>query len=203
MNRKMNGASQPKHHSSNAAGTIKIKNMEPIRIVDYQPHHQQYFEAFNRAWIEKFFVMEPVDEWVLTNPEKAILEPGGAILMAEYKGTVAGTVGLRKLDDDTYEFTKMAVDESFRRLGIAEALSYASFEKAKTLGAITVILYSNTKNAGAIKLYEKIGFRHVEVEPGVYKRANVKMVIDVETALRRKELMSRLHSEDVIEDLRR
>jgi len=175
--------------------------MEPIRIVDYQPHHQRYFEAFNRAWIENFFVMEPVDEWVLTNPEKAILEPGGAILMAEYNGAVAGTVGLRKIDDDTFEFTKMAVDENFRRLGIAEALSYASFEKAKRLGAINVVLYSNTKNAGAIKLYEKIGFRHVEVEQGVYKRANVKMVINVETALRRKELMTRLHLDGAIEQL--
>jgi len=47
-----------------------------------------------------------------------------------------------------------------------------------------VILYSNKKNEGAIKLYEKIGFRHVEVEQGVYKRANVKMVIDIDVAVR-------------------
>jgi ribosomal protein S18 acetylase RimI-like enzyme len=50
----------------------------------------------------------------------------------------------------------MAVDENFRRKGIAEALSYASFEKAKELGATKVILYSNTKNAGAIKLMKKL-----------------------------------------------
>ena len=153
--------------------------MSDINIVDYLPHHQPYFEAFNRAWIEEIFEMEPVDIWVVTNPDKAILEPGGAILMAEYKGVPAGTVGLRKADDKTFEFTKMAVSKDFRRLGIAEALSYASLKKAKELGADTVILYSNKLNAGAIKLYEKIGFKHVEVEPGVYKRANVKMVIDI------------------------
>lgn len=175
--------------------------MEPIRIIDYESHHQPYFDAFNRAWIEAFFVMEPIDEWVLTNPEKTILETGSAILMAEYNGIIAGTVALRKLDDETFEFTKMAVDEKYRRLGIAEALSYASFEKAKLLGAVTVILYSNTKNAGAIKLYEKIGFQHVEVEQGVYKRANVKMVIDVETVLRRKGMLSHLHPGDAVEHL--
>lgn len=158
--------------------------MSEISIVNYRSSHQLYFDEFNRAWIEEMFEMEPVDEWVLTNPEKAILEPGGAILMAEYNGVVAGTVGLRKVDNDTYEFTKMAVDANYRRLGIAEALSYASFTKAKELGAKTVILYSNKKNAGAIKLYEKIGFRHVEVEQGVYKRADVKMVIDIDTAVR-------------------
>jgi len=155
--------------------------MSDIKIIDYKPEHQPYFEKFNRQWIEELFEMEAVDEWVLTNPEKAILEPGGAILMAEYEGQIAGTVGLRKVDEQTYEFTKMAVDPAFRRKGIAEAISYASFQKAKELGATRVILYSNTLNAGAIKLYEKIGFRHLPVENDVYKRANVKMEINIYT----------------------
>jgi ribosomal protein S18 acetylase RimI-like enzyme len=156
--------------------------MSDISILDFDPVHQPYFERFNREWIEELFEMEPLDEWVLTNPAEAILDKGGAILMARYRGTIAGTVGLRKVDDNTWEFTKMAVDKNFRRLGIAEAISYASFKKARNLGASRIILYSNTKNAGAIRLYEKIGFKHVEVEQGVYKRANVKMVIDIETA---------------------
>lgn len=155
-----------------------------IKIIDYRPEHQPSFEAFNREWIEELFEMEPVDEWVLTNPETAILDTGGAILMAEYDGVIAGTVGLRKVDDFIWEFTKMAVDKNYRRLGIAEALSYASFKKARELGARQVILYSNTKNAGAIRLYEKIGFRHVEVEQGVYRRANVKMIISIDEAVK-------------------
>jgi ribosomal protein S18 acetylase RimI-like enzyme len=161
--------------------------MSAITILDYRPEHQPYFEKFNRAWIEELFEMEPVDEWVLTNPDKAILETGGAILMASYDGMIAGTVGLRKADEGSYEFTKMAVDPAFRRKGIAEALSYASFKKAAELGAESVILYSNTRNAGAIKLYEKLGFRHVQVEPGVYKRANVKMVFAIDEAVKAAE----------------
>lgn len=158
--------------------------MGMIEIVDYRPEHQPYFEAFNRAWIEELFEMEPVDEWVLTNPDKAILEGGGAIIMAEYNGVPAGTVALRKVAPDIYEFTKMAVDSNYRRKGIAEAICYASFLKAKELDASKVILYSNKLNAGAIKLYEKIGFRHLEVEPGVYKRANVKMEIEIDEAVK-------------------
>ena len=158
--------------------------MSEIKIVDYRPEHQPCFEAFNRAWIEELFEMEPLDEWVLTNPEKAILETGGAILMAEYNGVIAGTVALRKVDNETLEFTKMAVDKKFRRQGIAEAITYASFKKAKVLCAKKIILYSNTRNIGAVPLYEKIGFQHMEVENNVYKRANVKMVIDIGTAIR-------------------
>ena len=153
--------------------------MHPIRIVDYVPTHQPYFEKFNRDWIEKYFVMEPVDEFVLTDPEEALLKPGGAVLMAEYDGEVAGTVALRKVDDKTFEFTKMAVDSNFQRRGIAEALSYASFEKAKELGATTVILYSNSMLTPAIHLYEKLGFKHVPVGNTGYKRSDVKMEINV------------------------
>jgi ribosomal protein S18 acetylase RimI-like enzyme len=150
-----------------------------IEIVDYRAEHQPYFEKFNRSWIEENFDLEPVDIYVLQNPEEAIIKTGGAILMAIYNGEVAGTVALRKIDDKVFEFTKMAVDSSFRRKGIAEALCYASFDRARELGATTVILYSNTVQAAAIKLYEKIGFQHLQVENTVYKRANVKMKIEL------------------------
>lgn len=151
--------------------------MNSIKIVDYKPAHQPWFEKLNRYWIEKYFVMEPVDEFVLTNPEEALLKPGGAILMAEFDGEIAGTVALRKVDDTTYEFTKMAVDIKFQRKGIAEALSNASFKKAKKLGADKVILYSNSVLTPAISLYEKLGFRHVPVVDVEYKRSDVKMEI--------------------------
>lgn len=153
--------------------------MESIKIIDYRPEHQAYFERFNRAWIEKYFVMEPVDEFVLSNPDEALLKPGGAILMATCDGEIAGTVALRKVSDSTFEFTKMAVDEKFRRKGIAEALSLASFKKAKQLGAETVILYSNSILTGAIRLYEKIGFKHIPVNNTEYKRSDVKMQIEI------------------------
>ena len=146
--------------------------------------------------------MEPVDEFVLTDPEEAILKNGGAVLMAEYNGVPAGTVGLRKVEPAVYEFTKMAVDERFRRLGIAEAICYASFKKAKILGAKQVILYSNTLNAGAIKLYEKVGFRHIQVEPGTYKRANVKMIIDIESAMKAAKRYDRLMQNNGVKVIR-
>ena len=150
-----------------------------IKIILYETKHQPWFEKFNRQWIEELFEMEPVDEYVLQNPFEAILQKGGVILMAEYDGEIAGTVALRKVNETEYEFTKMAVDENFRRKGIGEALCHSSLEIAKALGATKVILYSNTKNAAAIAMYQKHGFKHVPVEKGVYERANVKMEIDV------------------------
>ena len=154
--------------------------MSRIQIIDYRPEHQPLFESLNRHWIEKYFFMEERDVFVLTKPDEAILKPGGAILMAEYEGVIAGTVGLLKVDNNTFEFTKMAVDENFRRLGIAEALSHAALVKARSLGANRVILYSHSSLTGAIALYEKLGFRHLLVEEMLYRRSDVKMEILLE-----------------------
>jgi ribosomal protein S18 acetylase RimI-like enzyme len=155
--------------------------MSNLAIVDYEPKYQPYFEKFNRDWIEKYFWLEDLDKYVLQQPEEAILEKGGAILMALYEGIPAGTVALRKVNDVTFEFTKMAVDETFRRKGIAEALSKAAFDKALLLGAQKVILYSQTELQPAILLYKKLGFKEVPIEPGVYKRANIKMEINLDS----------------------
>ena len=157
--------------------------MDTIIITDFEPHHQPWFDQFNRKWIEADFEVEAVDEYVMSNPKEAILDNGGAILMALYEGEPAGTVGLKKVNDELFEFTKMAVGENFRRKGIGEALSYASFVKAAKLGAKNILLYSNTLNGAAIKLYEKLGFHHLPVEQDVYKRANVKMIISIEDAM--------------------
>jgi ribosomal protein S18 acetylase RimI-like enzyme len=150
-----------------------------IQIVDYRKEHQPFFERFNRHWIEKHFWLEDLDRYVLGNPEEAIIQPGGAVLMALYDDIPAGTVALKKVDDAIYEFTKMAVDENFRRRGIAEALSYAAFEKARQLRAKKIILYSQTGLQPAILLYRKLGFKEVPLNGVLYKRANIKMEIDL------------------------
>ncbi|MGN6401972.1 MAG: GNAT family N-acetyltransferase, partial [Flavisolibacter sp.] len=97
-------------------------------------------------------------------------------------------------NDQVYEFTKMAVEESFRRKGIAEALSYAAFNKAKQLGAEKVILYSQTALVPAITMYIKLGFKKVPLEKGVYKRSDIKMEIELQnvkvTVHDKKDLMA-------------
>lgn len=145
-----------------------------LQIEDYRSEHQPHFEQLNRAWIEKYFWMEPVDVQVLEHPEEYIVKPGGYILMAYWNKEIAGTVALKYVDKGIYEFTKMAVDEKFQGRGIGEKLSYAAIEKAKQLGASKIILYSNTRLTPAIKLYRKIGFTEIPVD-GPYKRSDIKM----------------------------
>jgi N-acetylglutamate synthase-like GNAT family acetyltransferase len=151
-----------------------ISSTNEVTIITYVPAHQPWFEKFNRDWIEKYFWMEPVDFEVLQNPEEHIINKGGAIIMAEVNGEVAGTVALKFVERGVYEFTKMAVGDKFRGKKAGLALANAAIEKAKTLGGKKVILYSNTILEPAIALYKKMGFNEIPVD-GPYKRSNIKM----------------------------
>ena len=145
-----------------------------ISVREYEPRHQPWFEQFNRAWIERYFWMEPVDFEVLQHPDKHILAHGGAILMAYAGEDIAGTVALKYVSPGIYEFTKMAVDEKFQGLKIGLLLAETAIVKAKSMGAHKIILYSHTSLATAIGLYRKLGFVEVPVD-GPYKRSDIKM----------------------------
>lgn len=58
-----------------------------IEIIDYQAQYQPYFESFNKAWLQAYFYVEPIDQWVLANPEEAILKEGGCVLRLLFKST--------------------------------------------------------------------------------------------------------------------
>ncbi|MFI5135641.1 MAG: GNAT family N-acetyltransferase [Chitinophagales bacterium] len=152
-----------------------------IRIVDYRSEYQPWFEKLNRGWIEKYFRMEEVDVNVLTRPEEFILKNGGIILMAYWNDEVAGTVALRKMKSGEFELTKMAVDAKFRGKGIGEALAKGLLDRAKEMKLKKVILYSNTVLDTAIRLYRRMGFKEIPLEPGSYERSNIKMEIELET----------------------
>ncbi|RQP19700.1 MAG: GNAT family N-acetyltransferase [Parapedobacter sp.] len=149
--------------------------MKTITIENYRPEWQTYFEKFNRAWIEKYFVLEDIDKYVLSNPEEAILNDGGEILFAVYESKVIGTVALKKVDKDIMELTKMAVDKNYQGIGAGKMLCQAAIDKAKDLDVEKLVLYTQSALKPALGIYRKLGFREVAIEQGQYKRADTKM----------------------------
>lgn len=145
-----------------------------LEIIDYQDEHQPFFESLNRAWIETYFWMEPIDFDVLQEPKEHIIRNKGKILMARYENKIVGTVALKFVQEGVYEFTKMAVDNHYQGLKIGKALAMHAIEKARAEKAHTIILYSNTVLKTAIELYKKLGFVEVPLD-GPYKRSNIKM----------------------------
>jgi GNAT superfamily N-acetyltransferase len=146
-----------------------------VQLIAYSPSLQKHFENINKAWIQELFALEDFDARQLSNPEKYIIEPGGTIIFASLNGEIVGTVGLSKINETTFELIKMGVNASARGLGIGKKLVAAALEKAKELGAMEVVLYTNTKLETAISIYRNSGFKETIKECGKYERCDLKM----------------------------
>lgn len=146
-----------------------------IQIIPFTDGVAHHFARLNKAWLQKYFYVEPIDEQMLANPRQFFIEKGGAIFFAEIDGAVCGTFALMKETGAVYELGKMAVDEGFQGRGVGNAMLHYALQHAKELGAEKIILYSNTTLAPAIHLYKKWGFVEMPLGSSEYKRSNIKM----------------------------
>jgi ribosomal protein S18 acetylase RimI-like enzyme len=146
-----------------------------IQVVPYKAEYAELFRILNETWIKKYFFLEASDIWTLNNPESAIINKGGCILVALFKSKPVGVCALIPHGTACYELTKLAVDEYLRGKGIGKLLVHAAIFKAKQLNAESIHLYSNTKLEPAISLYRKIGFVEVACCSSQYERCNIQM----------------------------
>ena len=154
--------------------------MSGIAVVPFRPDLAGDFRRLNLDWIERLFAVEEPDRKVLDDPEQAIIEKGGMIFFALDGAAVVGTVALIRFSDVRFELAKMAVAASHQRRGIGELLGRACTDWATGKGARTVFLETNSRLANAIRLYERLGFRHaVDPHPSDYARADVYMELPI------------------------
>lgn len=148
--------------------------------VNILPFNKKYTKAFydlNREWLETFFYVEPFDEEVLSKPNQYIIEKGGHIFFAEFKGDIVGTVALMPTKTPkVFELSKMAVSPKHRGLKIGQHLMQHCIDFARDQKFNGLMLYSNTKLENAIYIYRKYGFIEIPIEENSpYKRGNIKM----------------------------
>lgn len=154
--------------------------MTGIAIVPFRGDLAPAFRQLNLDWIERLFRVEAPDLKVLENPESAIVAPGGMIFFALDGGTPVGTVAMIRAGEGRFELAKMAVATTHQRRGIGELMGAAGIAWARATGAKTVFLETNSKLANAIRLYERLGFRHApHPHPSDYARADYYMELPI------------------------
>lgn len=146
-----------------------------VEIIPFSATLAAPIKTLNLEWLKKYFKVEPKDEIVLSDPKGQIIDKGGMIFYAKYKDEIVGTVSLIKIDDTTFELSKMAVTDGVQGLGIGKKLVEHCLAFAKERNIQKLILYSNRKLEPAIHLYKKHGFVEIELENGIYERADIKM----------------------------
>lgn len=146
-----------------------------MRLIPYEDAYQPVFRQLNLEWLDHYGLTEPYDLKILDDPRSTVLDPGGFIWLVEAEGEIVGTAGLAKEADGVFELIKMAVTESYQGRGISRMLIEACLSQARAMGAKKVTLYSNHQLSRAIALYEKYGFRPVELGQSPMQTADVRM----------------------------
>ena len=136
----------------------KVRESHEVQIVPYAPCYQPAFRSLNEQWITQHWQLEEHDiESVSTVRRESIIDRGGPIFVALYRGEPVGVCALCKMNDPNYDYelAKLAVSPTAQGKGISTLLCKAVIDKARELGAKTLFLESNTLLKPAIHTYKK------------------------------------------------
>jgi putative acetyltransferase len=149
-----------------------------IGIRQFQPGDAAAFRRLNEEWITRYFRIEPKEEIILADPQRTILDTGGRIFFATTGERCVGCCALIRLSDREFEVAKTAVQPSYQGAGIGRRLLHAVIEEARSASAARLYLETNHVLKPAIRLYESMGFKHIDANriiPSAYARADVYM----------------------------
>ncbi|MFE9447966.1 GNAT family N-acetyltransferase [Streptomyces sp. NPDC006739] len=137
------------------------------------------FDSPVAAALWRAYYTEVSDRWYLlyesrrTDPDELEREiaahtgaeltpPTGRLLVARYDGEPAGCSGVRLLEPDTAELTRVFLHEGMRGRGGAALLVRAAEDAARALGATRMVLDTRSDLVAARALYARLGYEETE-----------------------------------------
>jgi putative acetyltransferase len=148
--------------------------MKEVQIKAYEHKYHQQFKDISLDWLHTHDLYEKADDALLDHPQK-YLDNGSFIFLAHYNDEIVGTVSLSPLENNTFEIMKLGVIDGYKGLGIGRKLMQICIDICLEKEVRFITLDTSSKLQNAIKLYEKLGFVHVEVTASSYESADVKM----------------------------
>ena len=160
---------------------LKKLRVSGLYVTDYTFSSKSLAFQMNENWITSHWQLEAHDLEILDYPQENILDKGGYIFVATYKGEPVGVCSLCKMNDSIYDYelAKLAVTPNIQGKGIGRFLCEAVINQAKELGATKIFLESNTLLKPAINLYRKLGFKEVAEYHPLYARGDIQMELTI------------------------
>ncbi len=100
---------------------------------------------------------------------ESIRDSSKNVMVARDDHRLAG-FGIMTYQDEHANLDLLAVKSGYRRLGVGRQLVLWLEEVARTAGTMNVFVQVRKTNLGAIRFYEKLGFKTVDVATGYYQR---------------------------------
>lgn len=148
--------------------------MKDLQIRKYEDRYHQQFKEISLYWLHKYNLYEKADDDLLNKPNEYI-EKGSLIFLAHLNDKIVGTISLIPIDTYKYEILKLGVAEGHKGAGIGSKLMQVCIDICIEKKVKTITLESSSRLKSALKLYEKLGFKHIEVIDAHFESADVKM----------------------------
>lgn len=107
--------------------------------------------------------------WSLEAFREMVFCKDARYLVAEDKGRICATAGLRNVSGDG-EVTNVVVREEYRESGLGTRLMESLIAKGDEMGCSAYTLEVRVSNKAAIRLYEKMGFISEGIRPKFYEK---------------------------------
>ena len=131
-----------------------------IRTVLFEDRYkQQVFDFTGRCFQELGKTFEPSGRHGFYNDIGSSFDTFYCLMDEDQ---LVGTVGLKKISDDTVELKAMYLDQSYRGKGLGRLLMDKAVESAKRSGYKRMVLDSMSQYKDALRLYERTGFVNIE-----------------------------------------
>jgi GNAT superfamily N-acetyltransferase len=135
---------------------IYVKKFPHVQLVDYSDElKDSVFKFTDTCFSELDKAFEPEGRHSFYNDIGSSFASFKCLLADD---EVIGTVGLKKIDDDTAELKALYLHKEYRGLGWGSRLINSAIDEARTLEFKTIVLDSMSIYKDALKLYEKSGF---------------------------------------------
>lgn len=148
--------------------------MTELQIKKYEDKYHKEFKEISLNWLHKHNLYEKADDDLLNNPQK-FLKKGSFIFLAHLDSKIIGTISLIPVNDNTFEILKLGVVDGYKGLGIGRKLMQTCIDICIKKNVKTITLESSSKLESALRLYEKLGFKHIEIVDTHFESADVKM----------------------------
>ncbi|MCQ4636444.1 GNAT family N-acetyltransferase [Anaerovorax odorimutans] len=144
-----------------------------MKIIKYDSKYKDKFIEYNKDWIiDNFGTLEKEDEETFENIEKE-LENGAMVYFSIENDEVLATCMSKPMQYDTWEICKLASNKHRDHKGSGSAVFEASMNWAIEHGAKKLLLFSNRRLKPAIHIYEKFGFKELNIDDYGYTRGDI------------------------------
>jgi putative acetyltransferase len=149
-----------------------------VQILDYSPAFNADFKRLNDEWMTAYFGKSTDNH--LDRPE-TIVENGGYILFAQYKGQIVGTCAILKESNKVFEIADMSVTPEFRGQNIGKQMLSEAIERVRKANAREIYVVTSSKLTISLEMFKTYGFRETgfDAELSIYDATDIKMTLNL------------------------